>query len=126
MSRAIWAGVTMVAVVACKGDNQPTSPVSSTAASDGLSVGGARGEVEFSLEGKPRQSNDLEALAVISHIHGQARFCNGVDGGYGENHQIATGTVTGDPRVTGSFELRITEIGHFGGGGFLTPGFCHF
>src|SRR2546423_5617950 len=126
MSRAIWAGLTMVAVVACKGDNQPTSPVTPTAASDGLWVGGARAEVEFSLEGKPRQSNDVEALAVISHVRGQVRFCNGDDGGYAENHQIATGTVTGDPRLTGSFELRITEIVHFGGGVFWTPSFGTF
>lgn len=126
MSRAVFAGCVMAAVVACKGDNQPTSPVSATNATDGLSISEVQSERQFELSGKPHQSNDIEAVIAILHNRGHFRTCNGTDGAsYAENHQINTGTVTGDPRLTGNIEMHVTEIVHFGDD-VWTPSFGTF
>jgi hypothetical protein len=127
MSRALVAGFVVAALIACRDDHQPTSPISSPNASNDVSASPARGEVAFDLGGgNPQQSNDVEAVIVIQRNRGHFRTCNGVDGFYVENHQINTGIVTGDPRLTGDVEMRVTEIVHIGADDFWTPSFGSF
>jgi hypothetical protein len=122
MSRVFFTGVVMVALVACKGDSGPTSPGSSASLADGSVIAGARSDNGFDDRGKPHSSN-VEALVTFTHIRGHARNCNGEDGFYGENHPTYTGTVTGDPRLTGVIELSATELVFFGGDEFHAPSY---
>lgn len=56
----------------------------------------------------------------FQRFEGRARFCEGSDGTYDQEMGVASGTATGDPRLTGDFELhfksldRLTEDGHVG------------
>src|SRR2546423_3637500 len=113
MSRLVLAAFAIAALVACKGDNAPTSPVASTSLSDDSWIGGVRGNMAFDQEGNAHSSN-VQALVIITHNRGRVRTCNGEDGFYAENHQVNTGTVTGDPRLSGIIEMHILELGHFG------------
>ena len=126
MSRLVLAGCVVAAVIACKGDNQPTSPVAATNTTDALSIGDVRADQQFELSGRPNQSNDIQAVIAILHNRGHFRTCTGTDGAfYAENHQINTGTVSGDARLTGNIEMHVTEIVH-AGDDVWTPSFGTF
>lgn len=63
-----------------------------------------------------------EVLATLdfSRVQGQFRLCEGQDGTYDEEKGVASGTSTGDPRLSGRFEVhftsldRLTDEGHLG------------
>ena len=122
MGRVVFAGFVLAAFVACRGDKAPTSPTSSGIGADDFSVAEANAGREVDTKGLPHSSNDVEALITMTHNRGHVRTCNGLDGFYAENHEINTGTVTGDPRLAGISEMRILELVHFGDD-FWAPSF---
>lgn len=70
--------------------------------------------------GGGRDTDEVMANLDFTHFDGGARFCDGQDGTYDEERGIASGTSTGDPRLSGRFEFhfssldRLTDDGHLG------------
>jgi hypothetical protein len=126
MLRVSIFGIAAAALMACKGDSGPTSPASSNALAGGdsfFSTDALASNAEGEGQGRPHSSN-VEALVTFTSIRGHVRTCEGEDGFYAENHPTLTGTVIGDPRLSGIMELRATELVYFGVG-IHAPSFGH-
>lgn len=55
-------------------------------------------------------TDEVAADVVYTHVKVKHRECEGVDGPYAEEFVRASGTATGDPRLSGEFEIRIYLI----------------
>lgn len=72
------------------------------------------------LGGGGQDTDEVLAALDFTHFEGKARFCEGQDGTYDEERGVARGTSTGDPRLSGPFEVhfnsldRLTDDGHLG------------
>lgn len=62
-----------------------------------------------------------EVLATLdfTRFEGRARLCEGQDGTYDEETGVASGTSTGDPRLSGRFEMRFTSLDRLSDEGHL-------
>jgi hypothetical protein len=61
-------------------------------------------------QGNRPDADEVAAEVVYTHVQGKHRECEGVDGPYAEERVRASGTSTGDPRLSGEFEIRIYLI----------------
>lgn len=67
-----------------------------------------------------RSTHEVMAMLDFKHVEGRFRLCPGSDGTYDEEVGVARGIVTGDPRLSGAFEVRfqsldrLTDEGHLG------------
>lgn len=65
-------------------------------------------------------THEVMAMLDFKHLDGRFRLCEGTDGTYDEENGVARGMVSGDPRLSGPFELRfdtldrLTDEGHLG------------
>lgn len=72
------------------------------------------------LAGRGADIDEVTATLDFAHFEGQFRFCDGPDGTYDEEMGLARGTSSGDPRLSGHFEMhfssldRVTDEGHLG------------
>lgn len=72
------------------------------------------------LAGGGRDTDEVLATLDFAHFEGKFRLCDGQDGTYDEERGVASGTSTGDPRLSGPFEMhfesldRLTDEGHLG------------
>lgn len=71
----------------------------------GLGIFGVTAVAIASHDGRP-QTDPVMAVQTFTHIEGKFRLCDGQDGPYLQQRFTATGTSTGDPRLTGNVEVR--------------------
>jgi hypothetical protein len=77
----------------------------------GLALAVALGATAFAIaaSGGPR-AEQVEATITYTHAQIAERFCEGSEGEFAEQRVVATGTATGDPRLSGDVVLRITLL----------------
>lgn len=63
--------------------------------------------VAVASHGNRPQTDSVMAVQTYTHIEGKFRECEGQDGPYLQQRFTATGTSTGDPRLTGDVEVRV-------------------
>jgi hypothetical protein len=104
MLRLLLVGVALTGL-ACARDEGPTTPadavaIANTATSSRGDEDGGNGSL---------QSDDVQATVIMTHVHARYRACDGEDGFYFESRQtVYYGTSTGDPRLSGDFQLTAT------------------
>ena len=103
MLRALLIATALTGL-ACGRDQGPTTltvpdgPGFTTAASEGGDEDGGNGAPN---------SDHVLATVILTHFHSKSRECDGQDGHYFENHGVFYGKSTGDPRLSGDFELSL-------------------
>ena len=63
--------------------------------------------VAIAAGGNPPDTDGVAAEVVYTDVQVKHRECEGVDGPYAEEFIRATGTSTGDPRLSGKYQIRI-------------------
>lgn len=72
------------------------------------------------LAGGGGDADEVVAMLDFTRFEGGFRLCEGQDGTYDEEMGVASGISTGDPRLSGRFEMhfksmdRLTDQGHLG------------
>lgn len=102
MLRALLVAVALVGL-ACGRDQGSVTPTAPT--------GGAYSTVtpagDFNGGNGAPQSDHVAATVIITRFHSKSRECEGQDGHYFEDHGVFYGTSTGDPRLSGDFQMRL-------------------
>jgi len=68
--------------------------------------------VAIAAGGGPR-IDQVEATIAYTHVKVDERVCEGPEGVFAEQRVVATGTATGDPRLSGDVVLRIRILNEF-------------
>lgn len=108
MLRAILTVTLLTALVGCREDKSPTTPPTANNVALAGSISAGDDDADFA-GGRP-QADDIEARVVITHVHGRYKECEGEDGHYFVTDHTFTGTSTGDPRLTGRFEVHLHDL----------------
>jgi hypothetical protein len=89
---------------ACSRDHGPSAPTVpdqanyTTVSDDDENVSG----------GRPRD-DVVSATGVFTHVHAKYRECEGIDGHYFDGRNTFTGTVSGDPKLSGRLEWAVIQ-----------------
>lgn len=105
MLRTLLIAVALTGL-ACGRDQGTKTPTAPDAVAFGTQASGGDDD-DFGGGGSP-QSDDVKATVILSHLHIFTRQCEGQDGHYFESHGAWSGKSTGDPRLSGDFELAFT------------------
>jgi hypothetical protein len=105
MLRVLFIAVALTGL-ACGRDKGPTTPTVPDDAAFGTMAPGADDDDGGGGGGAP-QSDDVKSTVILTRLHSKLRECEGQDGHYFENHGVWYGNSTGDPRLSGDFELHL-------------------